>query len=202
MTGPAALTERGRRTRERIVSAAADLLFTQGVAATTHEDVRAAAAVSGSQLAHYFRDRDALVRAVVDHQHERIVGEEELFWARVLTLAQVRAWRDRIVAGEGEVGCRGGCALGALGAQLAEADDDARRRVAAGFTRWQAAIAGGLRNVQRGGEIDPDTEPDGLAAALLAALQGGLLLSQVQRDTTPLAAALDGVLHRLGRNAI
>ena len=33
-----------------------------------------------------------------------------------------------------------------------------------------------------------------LALALLAALQGGLLLTQVERDTKPLEAALDAML--------
>jgi hypothetical protein len=44
------------------------------------------------------------------------------------------------------------------------------------------------------GELTPNTDPDTLALAMLAALQGGLLLTQVQRDTTPLEAALDAML--------
>ncbi|HEY2690667.1 MAG TPA: TetR family transcriptional regulator, partial [Streptosporangiaceae bacterium] len=42
------LTRRGRETRERIVAAAAELIFERGVAETTLEDIRAAAGVSGS----------------------------------------------------------------------------------------------------------------------------------------------------------
>jgi hypothetical protein len=45
----------------------------------------------------------------------------------------------------------------------------------------------------RGG-LTPDTDPDTLALALLAALQGGLLLTQIARDTKPLEAALDAML--------
>ena len=60
------LTRRGRETRERIVSAAAELIFERGVAETTLEDIRAAAGVSGSQVYHYFEDKQALVRAVID----------------------------------------------------------------------------------------------------------------------------------------
>src|ERR1019366_4994 len=41
-------------TRQRIVAAAADLMFERGVAGTTVEDVRAAARVSSSQVYHYF----------------------------------------------------------------------------------------------------------------------------------------------------
>jgi hypothetical protein len=38
------------------------------------------------------------------------------------------------------------------------------------------------------------TDPDDLAVTLLAALQGGLVLAQVQRDTHPLETAVDTVL--------
>ena len=44
------------------------------------------------------------------------------------------------------------------------------------------------------GRLTPDTDPDTLALALLAALQGGLLLTQIERDTKPLEAALDAML--------
>ena len=44
------LTRRGRETRQRIV-AAAELMFENGVAETTLEDIRAAAGVSASGLA-------------------------------------------------------------------------------------------------------------------------------------------------------
>jgi lysozyme family protein len=39
--------------------------------------------------------------------------------------------------------------------------------------------------------------PDDLALATLAALQGGLLLTQIQRRTKPLEVALDAMLERV-----
>ena len=76
---PRPLTRKGQETRQRIVDAAADLIFQQGVAHTTIDDVRAAAEVPSSQLYHYFDDKPALVRAVVDHQADTIVAGQETF---------------------------------------------------------------------------------------------------------------------------
>ena len=53
--------------------------------------------------------------------------------------------------------------------------------------------------MQARGELAPDTDPDTLALALLAALQGGLLVTQVKRDTKPLEAALDAMLELIAR---
>ena len=41
------------------------------------------------------------------------------------------------------------------------------------------------------GELHDDTDVDRLALGTLAALQGGLLLTQAKRDAGPLEAALD-----------
>jgi TetR/AcrR family transcriptional regulator, transcriptional repressor for nem operon len=41
------------------------------------------------------------------------------------------------------------------------------------------------------GQLLPAADPGQLATAMLAALQGGLLLAQIERNTRPLAAALD-----------
>ena len=46
------------------------------MASTTLEDVKAAAEVSGSQMYHYFPDKNALVQAVIDHQAQAIVNNQ------------------------------------------------------------------------------------------------------------------------------
>lgn len=191
------LTRKGQETRQRIVDAAADLIFQQGVAHTTIDDVRAAADVSSSQLYHYFDDKPALVRAVVDHQADVMVGQQETI--DFSTLDGLRAWRDFVVEHEREIDGTGGCPVGSLASQLAETDPEARAHVAEGFRRWQATIQSGLREMHARGELTPETNPDALALALLAALQGGLLLTQIQRNTQPLEAALDAMLELVAR---
>jgi TetR/AcrR family transcriptional repressor of nem operon len=190
---PAArLTRKGRQTRERIVAAAADLILQQGVAGTTLDDVRAEADVSSSQIYHYFADKEALVRAVVDYQAQTIVGEiHEPALAAIEGIDGLRAWRDMIVSIQRDAGCRGGCPLGSLGSELAELDHTARRDVAAGYARWEAAISACLTGMRDRGQLSAAADPGQLASALLAALQGGLLLAKVERDVRPLAAALD-----------
>src|SRR5487761_953647 len=186
------LTPKGERTRARIVGAAARLIYERGVAGATLEDVRAAAEVSGSQLYHYFADKEDLVQAVIDHQADGIVGNQQQ--ADLGTVEGLRAWRDMVVAEAKRTGGMGGCPLGSLGSQLAETDPQARALVAAGFGRWSTAISDGLRALHAAGHLPAGVNPDDLAVTLLAALQGGLLLAQVQRDTRPLETAIDTIL--------
>ena len=186
------LTPKGERTRARIIGAAARLIYERGVAGTTLEDVRTAAEVSGSQLYHYFADKDELVQAVISHQADVIVGNQHD--ADLGTTEGLRAWRDMVLAGAKSADGMGGCPLGSLGSQLAESDPQARALVAAGFGRWSAAISDGLRALHAAGHLPAGINPDDLAVTLLAAVQGGLLLAQVQRDTRPLETAVDTIL--------
>ncbi len=70
------LTAKGARTRARIVEEAAALIHERGVAGTTLEDVKVAAEVSGSQMYHYFPDKNDLVQAVIDYQADTIVSHQ------------------------------------------------------------------------------------------------------------------------------
>src|SRR5580693_2639215 len=129
----AKLTRRGEQTRQRIVAAAADLMFERGVAGTTIEAVQAAATVSASQLYHYFAGKDDLVRAVIEHQADIIVGNQQS--ASLGTFEGLRAWRDMMVDLDRRRQGRGGCPLVSLGSQLAETDPQARADIAASFDR-------------------------------------------------------------------
>lgn len=188
------LTSKGARTRDRIVAAAAELMVERGVAGTTMEEVRAAAGVSSSQVYHYFADKSALVRAVIEYQDERIVGGQEPMLARLDSVAGLREWRDFLVEHQRQLQCRGGCPIGSLANEVAETDPKARAVVATAFLRWESGIRGGFSAMSERGELAPGTDPAKLATATLAALQGALLLTQVQRSTEPLEATLDTVI--------
>jgi TetR/AcrR family transcriptional regulator, transcriptional repressor for nem operon len=191
------LTRKGRATRERIVAAAAELMFVRGVAGTSTDEVRRAAGVSTSQIYHYFSDKTALVKAVIAHQTEQVLDAQQPLLGRLDTLEALRAWRDLVVDLQRRRHCEGGCPIGSMASELSETCPETRPDLIEGFGRWEAGIRDGLRAMRDRGDLRPDADPDRLALATLAALQGGLLLTQLRRETTPLEAALDAMLDRI-----
>jgi AcrR family transcriptional regulator len=198
-TTAAPITAKGRSTRDRIVVAAADLFYRQGVAGTSLPDVRAAAAVSSSQIYHYFKDKRALTLAVIAYQTEAIIAGHSTLLVEIDTLDGLRAWRDFVVGSQRQ--SLGGCPLGGLSSELADHDQGAREALAAAFTRWAGALHAGIANMIDNGTLRPDTDAGRLAAALLAALQGGLLLAQAQQTTTALEAGLDTVIEAIAQHS-
>jgi TetR/AcrR family transcriptional regulator, transcriptional repressor for nem operon len=180
------LTPKGRATRERIVKTAAELMARQGVAGTSIDDVRRAAGVSGSQMTHYFQDKRTLVRAVIAMQADTVIGLQP----SLDSFEALERWAEQNIARQQEANCESGCIFGSLAGELAETDAETRAELAAGFTRWEALFREGLQAMSDGGELRPDADPALLAAGLLAALQGGLLLTKTTRDIRHLEAAL------------
>lgn len=188
------LTARGAKTRARIVTAAADLMYVRGVGATTLDDVLAASGVSKSQLYHHFAGKDALVRAVVDHVGERVIEREREALGHVSTIRGLHRWRDALVQNNALRHGAYGCALGTLASEVSDQDDLARRALSHLFTEWQALLAGVLRRLQDDGALPAEASADQLATGLMAAVQGGYLLAQTERDVAPMATAIDVAL--------
>jgi TetR/AcrR family transcriptional repressor of nem operon len=185
---------RGRETRERIIRAAAELVGERGVAGTSLDDVRTRAHASKSQLYHYFSDRDDLMRAVARAASDDVLGGQAELFAQLDTIDGLRAWTDALVAFQQARRAKGGCPIGSLAGQLAERDEGARLALADGLNRWESAIREGLQRMAARGELRPDADPGALAQRTLAAVQGGLLLTQIRRDPDQLRSALDGAL--------
>jgi TetR/AcrR family transcriptional repressor of nem operon len=190
-------TARGRATRERIVTAASGLISERGIAETSVDDVIERAAASKSQLYHYFDDRAELLRAVVRHNAKAVLGALPPLdgWGAI------RSWFDSLVELQADRRACGGCPVGSLVGQLAESDEQARLELDGSFERWKAHLRDGLRSMQQADKLDPRANPDELATATLAAIQGGLILTQTRRDPAELAIALDAAYAHLRAHA-
>jgi TetR/AcrR family transcriptional repressor of nem operon len=187
-------TRRGVATHDRIIEAAADLMFARGVSGTSLDDVRAETGTSKSQLYHYFRDKEDLVRAVIARQTERVLEAQRPELDTVDTFAALARWRDRIVKLQREAGCVGGCPVGSLASELADDDEDARGDLALSFARWESFLASGFAAMRARGKLRSTTSPEDLATAVMSALEGGLLLTKTTRSTRPVELALDMAL--------
>lgn len=197
---PARITARGAATRARIVKAAADLMYVNGVNATTLDDVRTASGTSKSQLYRHFADKDALVHAVVTVQSATILAREHDQLDRLNSFAGLVRWRNVLTRSNRLQHGAYGCALGSMAIELSDQDDRARSALADTFTEWQRLIAAGLQRMQNSGTLIGSADPAALATGLMAALQGGYLLAQTTHDTTAMEIALDMALDHIRTN--
>jgi AcrR family transcriptional regulator len=190
-------TDRGRATREQILDAASELFYRQGVTATGLDQIAAASGTGKGQIYHYFAGKRDLTHAVIERQVATIMADQEPRLDALTTRADLHAWADALVDSYTSRDHPLRCPIGALAAELAENDPQARAALERGFDRWTNALAAGLTRLRDDGELASSSDPQQLAGALLSAYQGGLLLAQVRGERSPLRDALDVVLRAL-----
>lgn len=184
-------THKGLATRARIIEAAARLMFERGVANTSIDQVRRAAEVGGSQISHYFHDKRDLTRHVVDVRRNNVRDfHTQAKFAALDSLDALQAWADACVSDIDPVYRVGGCVYGSLAGELIEADDEIHDDLAAGYDQWIELFRTGLQAMCDRGDLRPDADPRHLAVSLVAAHQGGALLTHATGDPQPLRAAV------------
>jgi AcrR family transcriptional regulator len=186
-------TGRGRASRERIVARAAELFAERGVAATSLDDVLAASGAGKGQLYHYFRSRDELVEAAVGQRCSQVVAGLSQALGSVASLAELEHALADFAAGFEQMGLPG-CPIGSLAAEVAERNEGARLQAAAAFDAWEQLFADALGRMRERGELRAEASPGVLATALLASIEGGMVLSQTRKNPASLHIAVEAGL--------
>src|ERR1700749_4001380 len=149
------MTRRGRASRDRIVERAAELVARRGVAATTVDEVLAAAGAGKGQFYHYFRGRDELAGAAVGYRCAQVVAGLTEALGGVSSLARLERARAGFTAGFEQLGMPG-CPIGTRATEVSGRNEDARLQAAAGFDAWELLLADALEGMRPPGELRPD----------------------------------------------
>jgi AcrR family transcriptional regulator len=190
-------TDRGVRTRARLIKATTAVVRTQGYAAATTRTIAAAAGVSEATIYRHFPDKIALFFAAVVERHTSVIG----WMAELPDRAGTATITENLAESLNQ--------LAVLGADLAPlelailADPElARRRnesdeLPPGPPTYLAAY---LRAEQTLGRIRADVEPDQIALVLLATLFGivaGQVATVGPADTTLIDKAIEVIARGL-----
>ncbi|MEV5150201.1 TetR/AcrR family transcriptional regulator [Streptomyces sp. NPDC052727] len=195
------LTPKGMATRRRIVEGAAEEIRERGAAGTTLDDIRARTATSKSQIFHYFPGgKEELLLAVAAREAERVLEDQEPHLSDLTTWAAWQDWRDAVVRRYEQQG--GNCPLGVLITELGPTTRAAQALMGQLLGQWQSALRTGIQHMQDSGEVDRRLDADRTAAALVAAVQGGVTILMSTGAIGHLEAALDTTLTLLRTAAL
>jgi AcrR family transcriptional regulator len=176
------LTAKGRATRDRIVKVAAELILSDGLSALNMETLRKAASVSGSQLAHYFTDKGALMRAVVARQINVVLDfHRQPKLAELDTFDDFERWIDLNIRYLRRIGYSGTPTYHGLAGQLGKSDAATRDTLAAGYSQWIELLENAIQRMKDHGVLVADADPRKLALVIVSAHQGGATLAFTYR---------------------
>ncbi|QUQ67007.1 TetR/AcrR family transcriptional regulator [Kutzneria sp. CA-103260] len=190
------LTKKGAATRLRIVEAAATEIRERGVGNVTLDDVGSRSGTGKSQLFHYFPEgREQLLLAVAQHEADRVIEDQQPYLSELTSWTAWRQWRDAVVGRYRRQGVH--CPLGALIMEIDRRTPAAQEVTRQLFAQWQRQVEIGIEKMQASGHISRDIEASAAASALLAAIQGGVVILMSTGSSEHLEAALDFCLDHL-----
>lgn len=190
------LTERGRRTRERILEAAVEAFSEHGFADTSVGDVLDASGTGKSQFYHYFENKADLVREVLRHQRLRSLPSQDPEYGHLDSWERIRAWFDQLLEVTEDAGCGGLDLIGAFPSALTR-DESLRREIERTTHLRRRLLYRGLRRMKRHGALTEEADPERLARFAAAAIEGGLHLSSTEGTADALRDALEETWARL-----
>src|SRR5262245_48612549 len=161
--------------KEQILEVATRQMALRGYHRTSLDEVLRESGTGKGNFYHYFRSKEDLGYAILDRLLER-------FEARTLApifgdgagdpVSQVEAYLEEILASQRARNCVGGCPLGNLATELADAHEGFRQRLAEGFDRWRHCLAASLSRAQAMGTLAADVDAEVLARFLVAGIEG------------------------------
>jgi AcrR family transcriptional regulator len=183
------LTSKGAATRARIVDGAAAEIRENG-AAITLDDVCRRTGTSKGQLFHYFPDgREQLLLAVAEREAERVLTDQQPHLSRLTTWDAWQDWRNAVVRRYQEQGVH--CPLGVLMTELGRNTPAAQAVTGQLIEQWQDDLHTGIISMQQSGQIADGIDAGRTAAAIVAAIQGGVVILMSTGSSRHLEAALD-----------
>ncbi len=185
------LTAKGRATRDRILQVAAELILREGLSTLNMDALRKAASVSGSQLAHYFADKQALIRAVVVRQiHVVLDFHRQPKLGALNTFDDFERWIDLNMRYLRRIGYSGTPTYHALAGQLGKSDSATRETLASGYWQWIELLEKVIQQMKDRGLVAAGADPRSLALVIVSALQGGATLAFTYQADWPHADAV------------
>jgi len=179
---------KGESTRQRIVERAAVLFNQRGFAGCSMHDVMEAAGIEKGGLYRHFRSKEELaaeafryaLAASAKIRTEHLEGSAS-------AASRLREIVGNFVAIPSAVA--GGCPLMNTAIDSDDGNPALRALALGGVRAWRRRIAAIVREGKRDGEIRTDADPLWLANTIVAALEGALMISRLERTNAALLHA-------------
>lgn len=174
-------------TKEHIIEAASQLMHLRGFNHTSIDDVLKESGVGKGNFYYYFKSKEELGFAILESNLKRF---SELVLAKAFgnrhkdALEQVDEFLDIIVELHRQRNCAGGCPLGNMAMEMSDIHEGFRKKFQWAFESWRVQLAAVLQNAKAVGRLNDRVDPTVLAQFIVAALEGGILLTKVKKDIT------------------
>jgi len=189
----ASMATKGERTREHILGEASRLIQRKGIGATSVGEILAASGVHKGSLYFHFQDKEEIGREVIRQAADRFLRFVDWSLAGATPRDALENFFAAALAYHRGTGFTGGCLFGNTALETSDADPGMAALVDEVFVAWIDRIARVIAAGQRAGEFRDDMTALDLAQQVVAALEGGIMLSRLRKKAAPLDSCIENL---------
>ena len=184
---------KGQETRSHILQESRRIFTLQGFQNTSISTIIAATGVKKGNLYYHFPSKEELGLAVlIDARDEFFtILEKSLMGDQTVTriIHSCNVIKDLIQQGDFVAGCL----FGNTALEMTDANSRFAEIIREVFTHWIDRVEQELRLAEGSAHLNTPLSPSSLATAIVALLEGGIMLSRVYQDKKSLEVCIDAI---------
>jgi TetR/AcrR family transcriptional repressor of nem operon len=179
---------KGKMTRERIIQKSAPVFNQHGYSGTSMAELMAATGLEKGGIYRHFDSKQSLAAAAFDY------AWDEVFNHRQRGIEQCTRSFDKLLlfidnfVKDAPRTIPGGCPLLNTAVDSDDGDPVLRAKARAALAEWRAGLATLVRSAQAHEELRSDIDADTVAVVIIAALEGAVMMSRLEKSRQPLRA--------------
>ncbi|MFP3887823.1 TetR/AcrR family transcriptional regulator [Priestia filamentosa] len=177
--------------KQEIISISREVIYSKGYQATSINDILSAANIGKGQFYHYFSSKYDLGLAVVEdlvkEWDQQIIVD--ILQSSLEPVDKLNKMLNHTI--DFHTDNKSGCPMGNLAIEMSEHDETFRLKIKYFFERWIEAVELILDEMIKKEQLDSTVNVKESAQAMLAMIEGGILLTKNQQDTGFLKNVID-----------
>jgi TetR/AcrR family transcriptional regulator, transcriptional repressor for nem operon len=184
-------TARGEKTHAKVLETVRQLVREKGFCNTSIEDIIRATGVKKGNLYFHFSSKEELGLAVLEDAKKEFI----LFLADNLRgnrpLEKLSAFFDAVLDRHRQSHFIGGCLFGNTALEMSDSNQRFSEVIKEVFGIWVGTLAPILRQAQETGDLKGGLAPELLAKQIVATIEGGIMMSRLNKDGADLRDCLN-----------
>ncbi len=187
------MISKGEETKEKILEAAAKLIHRKGFGATSINDLLDATGIKKGSLYFHFPGKDALGLALLEKARSEFMDFLDTSLTGSTPGKRLDNFLNQVMETHKGRDFVGGCIFGNTALEMGDTGCHFASFIKNVFEEWERRLRDVITEAQDSGEVGRALPVDVLAGHMVAAIEGGIMLSRLKKDEKPLRDALTAV---------
>ena len=192
------MTSREESTKDKIIEITAEIVNQKGIDATSINDILKATGLKKGSLYFHFPNKESIIFAVLEKAKKELNEFLNNSLKGNSPKECLNNFLENVFEKHKKKGFVGGCIFGNVTLEMSDKNNKYSKFVQNVFEEWFEKIKIIIENGQKENQINKMFSPESFAQFIVAAIEGGIMLSRLKKDEKPLKECIENLKKLLG----